>query len=41
VNLFAGYIEETWWNVMSNRTSFTSFGNFYYQGVNLRASVNY
>lgn len=38
---FLGYFDETWWNPMLNRTSGTSYGNFYYQGVALRFSINY
>jgi hypothetical protein len=40
---FLGYLEETWWNVMANEQQPTNFsqGQFYYQGLFLRASWNY
>jgi hypothetical protein len=39
--LFVGYLDETWWNFMTNRTSGTSFGNVDYQGMVVRWQVNY
>jgi hypothetical protein len=39
--LFLGYIIEAWWNPLSNDNTFTSLGQFYYQGVTFRASWNF
>ena len=38
--LFAGYLEETWWNVLRNPSTGSS-GNLEYQGAVLRAQVRY
>jgi hypothetical protein len=38
--LFLGYIDQTWWNVMANENLFSQ-GQFDYQGVCFRASWNY
>jgi hypothetical protein len=37
---FVGYLEETWWNALANNNSI-QLGQFYYQGVVLRASWNF
>jgi len=38
---FLGYLEEAWWNPLANDNTYTTLGQFYYQGVVLRASWNY
>jgi len=39
--LFLGYVDETWFNPLANDNTYTTLGQFYYQGVVLRASWNY
>jgi hypothetical protein len=38
--VFAGYLQETWWNVMTNGNGLAA-GQFDFQGLTLRASWNY